>query len=139
MVAVLVAGIAGVVGAMLALRSMAPVGDARSLGAALLAAEAAAVGIGALRYLLVLHGLGIPISAAQAVSLTVAGVLASAVGFVPGGLGLREALSGVIAGLVGLPAAVGVLAAAVDRLVGLPVLAVLAVGVAGRERSRDRR
>lgn len=136
-IAVSVAGLAGVAATLVALRSLAPAGSAAALGAALLGAEALAVAVGALRYLLVLHGLGIGVAVAQAVALTVAGVVASAVGFVPGGLGLREALSGVIAGLVGLPVAVGVLAAAVDRVVGLLVLAVLAGALAlgGRRRA----
>lgn len=136
---VLVLGAAGVAAALVAVRAMAPPGDGTQLGLALLGAEAVAVAVGAVRYLLVLGGLGIDVRVAQAVSLTLAGVIASAVGFVPGGLGLREALSGVIAGLVGLRAAVGVLAAAVDRLVGLPVLALLAGGFAVRGRRRPPR
>ncbi len=132
--AVLAVGVLGVGAALVAVRAMAPAGEAVRLGAGLLGAEALAVGVGAARYLLVLEGLGIDVSVAQAVSLTVAAVVASAIGFIPGGLGLREALSGVIASLVGLTAAVGVLAAAVDRLVGLPVLAVLAAVFAARGR-----
>lgn len=136
---VLGSGVLGLVAAAVAVRSLAPAGASVALSGALLGAEVLAVGIAALRYLLVLHGLGLEADVEQAVALTVAGVLASALGFVPGGLGLREALAGLIAGLVGLPVATGVLAAAVDRLVGLPVLAVLAAGFAVRGRSAARR
>ena len=128
--AVLVIGLLGLVASAVAVRSLAAGGEALRLSAALLATEVLTVALAGLRYLLVLRGLGLDAGLEQAVALTVAGVLASAIGFVPGGLGLREALAGVIAGLVGLPAAVGVLAAAVDRLVALPVLAALAVAVA---------
>lgn len=136
---VLVAGLTGTALAVVAVRAMAPPEHATTLAVALLGAEAVAVAVGAARFLLVLDGLGIGVTPAQAVSLTVAAVLASAVGFLPGGLGLREALAGVIAGLVGLPAAVGVLAAAVDRLVALPVLALLAAAFALRGRRGERR
>lgn len=125
-------GLVGLSAALVAVRAVAPRGRAGRLGAALVAAELLAVAVGALRYLLVLHGLHLGAGVAQAVSLTVAGPLASAVGFVPGGLGIREALAGLIAGPVGLAGTVGVLATAVDRLAGLPVLAVLAAGFALR-------
>ena len=138
-VAVLGGGLLGVAGTVVALRRLAPTGRAAGLATSLLAAEALAVAVAALRYLLVLRALGLDVTVEQAVALSVAGVLASALGFVPGGLGLREALAGVIAGLVGLPVATGVLAAAVDRLVGLPVLAVLSAGIAARGRPRPRR
>ena len=136
---VLGSGVLGLVAAAVAVRSLAPAGASVALSGALLGAEVLAVGVAALRYLLVLHGLGLEADVEQAVALTVAGVLASALGFVPGGLGLREALAGLIAGLVGLPVATGVLAAGLDRLVGLPVLAVLAAGFAVRGRSAARR
>lgn len=137
--AVLGAGSLGLLASAVAVRSLAPSGDVVPLSVALLATEVLTVAVAAVRYLLVLHGLGIEVGVEQAVALTVAGVIASALGFVPGGLGLREALAGIIAGLVGLPVATGVLAAAVDRLVGLPVLAVLATAFAFRGRSRASR
>lgn len=133
---VLAAGSVGLVGAAAWTGVLAPAGQAPALGAALLGAELLTVAVAAARLLLVLRGLGLEASVEQAVSLTVAGVVASAVGIVPGGLGLREVLAGAIAGLVGLPAATGVLAAAVDRLVGLPVLAALAGAFAAGRRTR---
>lgn len=137
--AVLGGGLVGVALSVAGVRRLAPRGMARTLAPALLAAEVLAVAVAALRYLLVLGALGLDVTIVQAVALTVATVLASALGFVPGGLGLREGLAGVIAGLVGLPVATGVLAAAVDRLVGLPVLALLSAGIVARGRSDARR
>lgn len=137
--AVLGCGVTGVALAGIAVRRLVPAGQAAVLAAGLLAAEALAVAVAALRYLLVLGALGLDVTLEQAVALSVASVLASALGFVPGGLGLREALAGVIAGLVGLPVATGVLAAAVDRLVGLPVLAALSAGIVARGGADRRR
>jgi hypothetical protein len=137
--AVLATGLGLLAACAVATRSLSGRPDHARLTAALVAVELLAVGVAAARYLLVLHGLGLAAGIGQVVALTVAGVLASALGFVPGGLGLREGLAAVIAGLVGLPAATGVLAAAVDRLVGLPVLAVLALAIAVRGRAPARR
>jgi hypothetical protein len=137
--AVLGAGLVGVALVVVAVRRLAPVGQAPSLAAGLLAVEVLAVAVAAARYLLVLRALDLDVALEQAVALSVASVLASALGFVPGGLGLREALAGAIAGLVGLPVATGVLAAAVDRLVGLPVLAALSAGIVLRGGANRRR
>lgn len=93
--------------------------------AEIIAVEAGSVVAGALRFYLVILGLGFDVSFPQAVALTVAGVLASTTGVFPGGLGIRELLAAGIGPLVGLPAAVGLLAAAVDRIAGLAVLAIL--------------
>lgn len=137
--AVLGAGGLGLGATVLGCRRLAPAGEARALVTGLVGAEVLAVAVAAARFLLVLRALGLDVAVEQAVALTVAGVVASAIGFVPGGLGLREALAGAIAGLVGLPVATGVLAAGVDRLVGLPVLAALAAGVSVRAGRGTRR
>jgi uncharacterized membrane protein YbhN (UPF0104 family) len=63
---------------------------------------------------------------AQALALSLAGSLGSAVGFLPAGLGVREVLAAGIGPLVGLPAAVSLVATAVDRVLGLVVLAAIA-------------
>ena len=56
-------------------------------------------------------------------------VAASAIGIFPGGLGIRELLSGLIAPAVGLPASVGLIGTSVERVVGLATLSVMAVVV----------
>ena len=99
---------------------------------ALVMVEVASVAVGAGRYLLVLLALGFDVDARQAIALAVAGILASLVGILPGGLGVRELLAGAIAPLVGLAAAVGVIGSAVDRLIGLPALAVMALVASAR-------
>ena len=91
----------------------------------ILAIEAGAAIVGALRFFGILYALGIDISAPQAMALALASVIASASGIFPAGIGIREALAGAIGAIVGLPAASGVAAAATDRVAGLLVLAVL--------------
>ena len=68
--------------------------------------------------------LGVSISPTQAVALSVAGALTVAIGFFPGGLGLREALLAGLSPLIGLEFDTGVLLGSVDRLVWLSFLAV---------------
>jgi hypothetical protein len=58
-------------------------------------------------------------------TLTIATAAASAVGILPGGLGLREVLAAALAPLVGLPAAVALFAVSVDRIIGLTGLALM--------------
>lgn len=80
------------------------------------------------------HALHLSCSPAQAISLTAAAVLAAAAGLLPGGLGLREALAAALAPAVGMPAAVGLVITAIDRVVSLVALALLAVAVIALER-----
>jgi hypothetical protein len=112
---------------------------------ALLGVEAATAAVGAARFYLTIRFLGLDATAAQAIALTMSGVLASATGIFPAGIGIREAIAGAISPLVGLSASVGVVAAAVDRVFGLAVLAVVTAtlvvhrnraGVSAREMSR---
>src|SRR5690606_30752925 len=81
-------GAAGVVGCAVVAGLVARAagrGRGRAVAGAVLAVEALAVAVGALRYLLVFAALGAPVAVAQALALTVATVVASAVGFFPGG------------------------------------------------------
>lgn len=87
--------------------------------------EIGQVAVAAARLALAVLALGHTVDLAQAIGLGVAPVAGSAVGVLPGGLGVREAIAAAIAGLVELPAAVGGAAAAIDRLVGLVVVAAL--------------
>ena len=90
-----------------------------------LVVEVVAVLVAAGRLQLALWGLGYSPGVDQALALSLAGSLGSAVGFLPAGLGVREVLAAGIAPIVGLPAAVGLVATAVDRLLGLVVLAAI--------------
>jgi uncharacterized membrane protein YbhN (UPF0104 family) len=92
-----------------------------------LVAQALAAGFGMVaseivRLSLILLALGHPIAFAQAAVLTVAEVLAMAMAVVPGGIGLREVIAGVLAAAVALPASLGVIAIVIDRLVEYVVL-----------------
>lgn len=105
--------------------------------ARLLAVESAATALGAARLWCCARGLGFEVGAGDAVVLASASVLAAAIGFAPGGLGVREALAGAIAPLVGVPAAVGASSSVVDRVLGYVgvALAATAFAIGGRRRS----
>ena len=92
----------------------------RLLGsAALLVTEALSLFAAAGRLWLVLLALGVDPSVPAVMVLAAAGVLATAVGIVPAGLGVREGLSALLATFVALPAATGFAVSLLDRLVGL--------------------
>jgi hypothetical protein len=95
----------------------------------LLAAAARATGaivVKAGRLYLILVALGYDAGATQALTLTLAAVIATSLGFFPGGLGAAELLAAAFSPLVGLSAAVGFVTSAVDRLVSMLGLAVIA-------------
>jgi hypothetical protein len=103
--------------------------------AALLATETATVAVGALRLALVAAELPGDLDVAGAAVLNVASVAAAAAGVLPGGLGLREAVAAALAPLVDAPAAAGAVAATLDRLLGLPTVALGAVVLSLRGRA----
>jgi len=105
----------------------------------LLAIEAAFVIMQALRLFLVAAALRFDVSFDQATALVIAAVSAAAIGFLPAGLGAREAIAAILSPIVGIPAAVGLVITAVDRVINLVVLSVFAgiVTIATRrERSK---
>lgn len=112
----------------------------------LLAVEVASVLVGAVRFVLVLVAVGEPVTLAQGAALTVAGVVATATGVFPGGLGLREALAALIGPLVALPARSALLAAVGNRIAdyvflgpaALLVTRVIGESVVMRQASGDR-
>lgn len=97
--------------------------------------EVAMIVVRALRFWLVILAFDLEASVLTAFVLPVAGVIASAFGFLPGGLGIREVVAGALSGANGDTVAVGVLASGLDRIISLPVLAVIALGLAAWERS----
>jgi hypothetical protein len=116
----------------------APAAGITSVFAAIIAVEAGTVIVGALRLCGFIAGLGLDVDAAQAVGLTLAGVLASATGLFPAGIGIREALIGVASPLLELPVAVGITAASADRIAGLVMLGVLSTVLTTRDAPRSR-
>jgi uncharacterized membrane protein YbhN (UPF0104 family) len=121
--AVLALGVLVCAGTGVAVTRQAAVSASPADLATVVAVEVVAVLVAAARLLLALWGLGYDASVTQALALSLAAVLGSAVGFLPAGLGVRELLAAGIGPLVGLPAAVSLVATAVDRLLGLVVLA----------------
>lgn len=128
-------GIGGlVVGAVLVLAGLLGVtrtatSRAGTAAGLLLAVEFATALVQAARLWLVLLGLGIEATVAQAVVIATASPLAAAAGFFPGGIGLAEFLSAIVAPLAELPAAAGLLAVAVARVLGLLVTVPIALGL----------
>jgi hypothetical protein len=89
------------------------------------------------RLYLILLAFGYEAGATQALTLTVAAVIATTLGFFPGGLGAAEVLAAALSPLVGLSAAVGFVVSAVDRLVSMVGLAVIGGGMFLLDRRRE--
>lgn len=96
------------------------------------AIELAALGIGAIRIWLTLAALGVEPTGLQAVGLVAAGAIASTVGIVPGGLGIRELIAGALAPLVDLEVAAAIVTIAIVRVVGMLISAPIAASLARR-------
>jgi hypothetical protein len=105
----------------------------------LLAIESGFVILQAFRLFLIGSALRFNVSYAQSTTLVIAAVSAAAIGFLPAGLGAREAIAAALAPIVGFPAAVGLVITAVDRAVNLVVLSVFAgaITVATRRQRRQ--
>jgi hypothetical protein len=78
-----------------------------------------------------------PISIAQMGAFTFPSILSSIVGIFPGGLGLREALSGAVGVSMHLPLVETLAAATLDRIVEQFVLAAMVVAVVVLNRRRE--
>jgi uncharacterized membrane protein YbhN (UPF0104 family) len=127
------------VGALMLNRALDP--GTRFAGALeLFAIECAFILTQAFRLFLVAAALRFDVSYAQSTTLVIAAVAAAAIGFLPSGLGAREGIAALLAPIVGFPAAVGLVITAVDRLISLIVLSVLAgiVTLATRRQRRER-
>jgi hypothetical protein len=110
----------------------------RAAGAVeLLAIESGFVLMQAFRLFLVASALRFNVSYAQSTTLVIAAVSAAAIGFLPAGLGAREAIAAALSPIVGFPAAVGLVITAVDRIVNLLVLLMFA-GVVTLATRRER-
>ena len=125
------------IGALMLVRALEP--GTRIAGALeLFAIECAFILMQALRLFLVAAALRFDVSYAQTTTLAIATVAAAAIGFLPSGLGAREGIAALLAPIVGVPAAVGLVITAVDRLVSLTVLSALA-GIVTFATRRQRR
>jgi uncharacterized membrane protein YbhN (UPF0104 family) len=126
-----------VVSLVLLARILEP-GDRLAGSVELIAIEAGFVTMQALRLWLVAAALRFDVSFAQSSALVIAAVSAAAIGFLPAGLGAREGIAAVLSPVVGIPAAVGLVITAVDRVVNLVVLSAFAGVVTLLTRGRRR-
>ena len=124
---VAVAGVVVGAGVTIMFRSAAPRSGRPRLATAIVVVELGWLATSALRLWLASEALGQHIGLSQALALSVAGAVTVAVGFLPGGLGLRELLVAALSPLIGLPFNTGVLMASVDRLVWLVFLSGVAL------------
>jgi uncharacterized membrane protein YbhN (UPF0104 family) len=115
-------GLAALGASWVVLRSQASARGAAIVGLELLVIESLTALVAAGRMYLVIVAMGVAVNLAQALALTLGSVVASAAGVFPGGLGLREAVCAGLGPLVGQPASVSFMAAAVDRLLGLAAM-----------------
>lgn len=122
-------------------RAVPAAAERRRLTALVLAVELFAVMTNAVRLVLILVALRVDASVDQALVLAVSSSLAAAAGILPGGFGLRELIAALLAPLVGLPASAGFAATAINRVMGIvvlaPVTAALALGSQPRSNGSD--
>jgi uncharacterized membrane protein YbhN (UPF0104 family) len=104
-------------------RSVLDVAERRRVAGLLVLVEVLAVLTNAGRLVLILIGLDVDASLNQTLVLAVSSSLAAAAGILPGGFGLRELIAAALAPLVGLPAAAGFVSPAINRVMGIVVLA----------------
>ena len=102
--------------------------------ATILAVELAFVVTAAAKLWFAMTAIGADPSVAAALTIGVSGVLASATGFLPGGLGLREGLAAALGPLVGIDPSIAFLAVLIDRIVSLSALALIATAMLASER-----
>jgi uncharacterized membrane protein YbhN (UPF0104 family) len=119
---VMAVGLVALSASWVVLRSQASTRAAAAAALRLLAIESLVALLAAGRMYLVIVAMGVAVNLSQALALTLGSVVASAAGVFPGGLGLREAVCAGLGPLVGLPASVSFVAAAIDRLLGLATM-----------------
>lgn len=96
-----------------------PAEHAAPIWAEVVLVEVGKVAVQALRMHLALLAVGASPSLGQSAAIGISVSVSSATAFLPAGLGVREVIATGLGALVGLPAAVGLLATLVDRAAGL--------------------
>ena len=127
---VLICGLVAFVGAGAVFHSTGPSNGRPALVLAILLVETGWLAVSGLRFTLAAAVIGVDLTLPQALALSVAGAITVAIGFFPGGLGVREALIAALSPLIGLDLETGVLLGAVDRVVWLGFLALAGAGLA---------
>lgn len=131
---VILGGLVALAGAGLVFRATAPPDGRPALIAAILVVETGWLAVSGLRFTLAAATIGVDLTLTQALALSVAGAITVAIGFFPGGLGVREALIAGLSPLIGLDLETGVLLGAVDRVVWLGFLALAGLWLAASRR-----
>lgn len=126
-----------VVAGVLFVRS-APIAHRIGLAGAIVAVEIAWLAVSGLRFTLAAAALGVDLDIGQAVALSVAGAVTVAIGFVPGGIGVREGLIAALAPLIGLDVETGILLGALDRVVWLGFLGLAGLALTTQRSSASR-
>ncbi|QGG95856.1 lysylphosphatidylglycerol synthase domain-containing protein [Actinomarinicola tropica] len=132
----LLAGVAPLVAAHLVMRRL---GSPPRAFVVIAAVQVAAVSVQALRFWLAAAAIDADLGPSQAFALGVSVTVAAAAGFLPGGLGIREAIAAALGPLIGLTASQTFLATLVDRIAGLAAVTVVAVVVMAATRGEARR
>jgi hypothetical protein len=91
-----------------------------------LAVEMGSVVIKSAGFLIVGRAIGYDVTFGQSLVVNLSIVVTAAIGILPGGLGLRELLAGVLSPLAGLPVSVGLVITSFARVLGLIALAAMA-------------
>jgi hypothetical protein len=118
-------GIAG----MMFLRS-APATGRPQLALRIVVIETTWVALSGFRMWLALRAIGVAATPAQVLALAVTGAMAVAIGFLPAGLGAREALIALLSPIINLPLSEGVVLGVIDRVVWVTFLALAAGALA---------
>ena len=126
-VAVIAVGVGALAAAGAMFAANAPTEGRVTLGAAVLGVEIAWLATSGLRFVLAAAAIGLDLTFTQALVLSVAGAASVAIGFVPGGLGVREAIIAALSPLIGLDIDEGLVLGVIDRIVWLGVLALTAL------------
>jgi hypothetical protein len=127
---VLIGGLVAFVGAGAVFHSTGPSNGRPALVLTILLVETGWLAVSGLRFTLAAAVIGVDLTLPQALALSVAGAITVAIGFFPGGLGVREALIAALSPLIGLDLETGVLLGAVDRVMWLGFLALAGAGLA---------
>jgi hypothetical protein len=130
-------GVLGLSAAGLMFRRNAPDHGRARLATRICTIEILWVVLSGFRFWLVLQAIHVSSTPAQVLSLAVVGAMSVAVGFVPGGLGVRELLIAGLSPVIHLPVSEGILLGVIDRGVWLAFLSLAVVCiVASHARSR---
>jgi uncharacterized membrane protein YbhN (UPF0104 family) len=130
-------GVLGLIVAGLMFRRNAPDHGRARLATRICTIEILWVVLSGFRFWLVLQAIHVSSTPAQVLALAVVGAMSVAVGFVPGGLGVRELLIAGLSPVIHLPVSEGILLGVIDRGVWLAFLSLAFVCiVAPHARSR---